>query len=230
MTIIVAGNTGEEIYFCSDAIRYWHWGSRRRKPYFDDSQKVRAAGRDDVAIGFAGEVGGAYEAFQKKVVGSNTQPVEAARRFALAGGFGDDTDFLAGMFLDGKPVLLAYERAAGGRLRQVDVYGIGSGMFPEVVKRLHEGFKAGIDGEVLRLHLRDVVMYAKEVEKNRISTPLLFGLGEARLGPDGFEPLAFESAIPEYLQEIIGTGVGHVPLSVALEVKRHSTFFYPGRI
>lgn len=194
MTIIVASTNGKEIYFAYDTAT----SNGLFLKTIDSGSKVKPIGRGNVAMGLAGYVFAGFSIFDEELASrGQDHPIDVISQFlAKYPDTRNHVSILMGVLDNGTTRLLACDRGTEFLLREVQAYGIGSGMYPEVVVKL-----LGKHCQDTRTHLAETVGFAKELDRKR--DKVLFGFGESRLGLEGFEELSYSSAFKESLEAIL---------------------------
>lgn len=184
MTIIVASTDGKEIYFAYDtAVSNDSFGS------MDSWRKVKSIERGDVAIGFSGTPMMGFAILGAELGRRcHDRPLDVIKQFLNKyPNTRDWVSMLLGIVDNGTTKLFAYDIGTKFLLRKVQTYGIGSGMYQEVVDKLMSEHSRDI-----RAHLGETVKFAKELDRER--KKVLSGFGESRLGLDGFQDLSYRRA------------------------------------
>lgn len=190
MTIIVAGNTGKEIYFSYDA------AVGNRHGLFDTVQKVSPIA-DHAVIGFAGYPEQGVSVFSDQIASHPEHtPLKIIQSFVNLYGqrLSSYVSFLFGTMEQQTPHLYAFDRKTDYMLKEVFVHGIGSGIYPEIEQEL-----AHISGNMNKA-LDAIVAHSKELDRTRMN--ILYGSGSGVLTQNGWEYLSYKEALGEYLEKI----------------------------
>ncbi|MEK6967474.1 MAG: hypothetical protein AABX51_02480 [Nanoarchaeota archaeon] len=194
MTIIVAANMGNEIYFAYDTAAKWHHMDGSAHASFDKVRQVR----ENAALGIAG-LSIHLEMFSDDIRQySDQNPLSILERLihnnTLDARY--STSFLLGIVEEGVPSIYAFHQR-DRIIKQVQVYGIGSGMYDEVESMLNS-VDSSATREELMAHLDATVNFAKALDRERMD--VLYGFGSGILSANGYTLVSYERAERERLR------------------------------
>jgi len=204
MTLILAAKNKSEILFCYDALVVHK--SRRFLAH-----KVRPLSNQNVAVGIAGGVRGAYDsefdfldsrlAGKGDVICALEETLASERVFTIK-----DYSTLQYIFglRDGRELKLFASNYSGKpMLREVQCHGTGAGMYSQVEDMLMNGYHPKMTSKELRKHLSDVMALAKRINLGEQALKeqkkddedsddcVLQGFGMGRLTRNGYELLEY---------------------------------------
>ena len=196
MTIILMARTDTAICCAHDTAVH------KSSTLMGDTHKVRAVANGRAVIGFSGFADdAAFATLEEEILRHPKQsPAAVIRKFVRKyPSIKDEVSFLIGTITPQGPELYVYDELTGYAFQGVDVWGIGSGMYPEVYQRLlcDKGVQTN---EQCQRHLEETLQFAIELDAKRMKK--LYGSGAGIFDSNGYKETGFGKAFADYLQRM----------------------------